>query len=92
MAPRILIFSIAMGADNSFYVKFIATFAPTFFRYIISVLAIVYTVTVSAHFFADTVEISLTVLPIQCAPTWQWNYSRIHTEHHGELQCHQIGC
>jgi hypothetical protein len=24
-APRILIFSIAMGANNSFYVKFIAT-------------------------------------------------------------------
>jgi hypothetical protein len=34
-------FSIAMGADNSFYVKFIATYAPTFFGYIISVLAIV---------------------------------------------------
>ena len=30
-----------MGADNSFYVKFIATYAPTFFGYIISVLAIV---------------------------------------------------
>ena len=30
-APRILIFSIAMDADNSFYVKFIATYAPTFF-------------------------------------------------------------
>ena len=41
MAPRILIFSIAMDADNSFYVKFIATYAPTFFGYIISVLAMV---------------------------------------------------
>jgi hypothetical protein len=41
MAPRILIFSIAMGADNSFYVKSIATYAPTLFGYIISVLAIV---------------------------------------------------
>ena len=30
-----------MGADNLFYVKFIATYAPTFFGYIISVLAIV---------------------------------------------------
>jgi hypothetical protein len=40
-APRILIFSIAMDADNSFYVKFIATYAPTFFVYIISVLAMV---------------------------------------------------
>ena len=40
-APRILIFSIAMDADNSFYLKFIATYAPTFFRYIISVLAMV---------------------------------------------------
>ena len=28
-----------MDADNSFYVKFIATYAPTFFGYIISVLA-----------------------------------------------------
>ena len=41
MAPRILIFSIAMDVDNSFYVKFIATEAPTFFGYIISVLAMV---------------------------------------------------
>ena len=39
MAPRILIFSIAMGADYSFYVKFIATGAPTFFGHTISVLA-----------------------------------------------------
>ena len=38
-APRILIFSIAMDADYSFYMKFIATRAPTFFGYIISVLA-----------------------------------------------------
>ena len=41
MAPRILIFSIAMDADNSFYVKSIATYASTFFGYIISVLAMV---------------------------------------------------
>ena len=40
-ALRILIFSIATGADNSFYVKSIATYALTFFGYIISVLAIV---------------------------------------------------
>ena len=33
-APKILIFSIVMGADNSFYVKSIATCAPTFFRYL----------------------------------------------------------
>ena len=38
-----MIFSIAMGADNSVYVKAIATYAPTFFGYIISVLAIVTT-------------------------------------------------
>ena len=37
-APRILIFSIAMGADYSFYLKFITTRGPTFFGYIISVL------------------------------------------------------
>ena len=30
-----------MGADNLFYVKSIATYAPTIFGYIISVLAIV---------------------------------------------------
>jgi hypothetical protein len=30
-----------MDADNSFYVKFIATYAPTFFGYVISVLAMV---------------------------------------------------
>ena len=39
MAPRILISLIAMDANNSFYVKSIATYAPTFFGYIISVLA-----------------------------------------------------
>ena len=38
-APRILIFSIAMGADYSFYVKSVATCAPIFFGYIIAVLA-----------------------------------------------------
>ena len=38
MAPRILIFSIAIGADKLFYVKSIATFALTFYGYIISVL------------------------------------------------------
>ena len=38
-APRILIFSIAMGAEYLSYVKFIATEAPTFFGYTISVLA-----------------------------------------------------
>ena len=37
-APRIFIFSIALGAEYLFYVKFIATRAPTFFGYIISVL------------------------------------------------------
>ena len=34
-----MIFSIAMGADYSICVKFIATRAPTLFGYIISVLA-----------------------------------------------------
>ena len=41
MAPRILIISIAMDADNSFYVKFIATEEPIFFGYSISVFAMV---------------------------------------------------
>ena len=39
MVPRILIFSIAMGAEYLSYVKSIATFALKFFVYIISVLA-----------------------------------------------------
>ena len=38
-APRILIFSIAMGAEYLFYLKSIATFALTFYGYIILVLA-----------------------------------------------------
>ena len=38
-APRILISSIAMDANNSFYVKSIAAYDPTFLGYIISVLA-----------------------------------------------------
>ena len=36
-----------MGADYSFYVKFIATRAPTFFGYIISVLASVNTLKIA---------------------------------------------
>ena len=39
--PGFWFFSIVMGADYSFYVKFNATFALTFFEYIISVLACV---------------------------------------------------
>ena len=40
-APRIFIFSIVLGAEYLSYVKSIATFALTFFEYIILVLAIV---------------------------------------------------
>jgi hypothetical protein len=38
MAPRILIFSIAMGADDSFYVKIIETHARAFLT--LNILAI----------------------------------------------------
>ena len=38
-APRILLFSIAMGAGYSFYVKSVGTCAPTFFGYIILCLS-----------------------------------------------------
>ena len=41
-APRIFIFSIVLGAEYLSYVKSIATYAPTFFGYIISVLASVW--------------------------------------------------
>ena len=37
--PRILIFSIVLGAEYSFYLKSIATYAPTFYGYNNSVLA-----------------------------------------------------
>ena len=39
MAPRILIFSIAMGANYSFYMTSIAAYAPAFLRFNNSVLA-----------------------------------------------------
>ena len=39
MAPMILIFSTAMGAKPSFYMKLIATYAPAFFGYNNPVLA-----------------------------------------------------
>ena len=39
MAARIFIFSIAMGANYSFYMKSIAIYAPAFLRYNNSVLA-----------------------------------------------------
>ena len=38
-APRIFIFSIVMGAEYSFYLKSIATYAPAFLGYNNSVLA-----------------------------------------------------
>ena len=38
-APRIFIFLIVLGTEYLSYVKFIATYALTFFGYIISVLA-----------------------------------------------------
>ena len=41
MAPRIFIFLIVLGVKYSFYVKSIATYAPTFLEYNSSVLAIV---------------------------------------------------
>ena len=42
-APRILVFSIAMGADYSFYVKTIETHARAFFKVIIFSIGSVYT-------------------------------------------------
>ena len=48
-----MIFSIAMDAENSFYVKFMATEAPTFSGYIISVLAMVQA---QVNFFIDKIN------------------------------------
>ena len=39
--PGFWFFSIAMDADNSYYAKFIATYASTFLGYIVLVLAMV---------------------------------------------------
>ena len=55
-ASRILIFSIAMEANKSFYVKFIATYAPPFLGYIISVLAMV-TIRILVFFYLFLVVI-----------------------------------
>ena len=46
MAPRNFIVSIVLGAEYLSYVEFIATYALTFFGYIISVLA-----SVKEHFW-----------------------------------------
>ena len=51
-APMILIFSIPMGADYSFYLKSIATCVLTFFGYIISVLASVQYVCITHLLFS----------------------------------------
>ena len=50
LALSILIFSIAMGADSSFYVKSIASYAPTIFEIITSVLARVIDNHILLHF------------------------------------------
>ena len=42
MAPKILIFSIVTGANDSFEVKNIEIWAPTFFKHNNSVIATVY--------------------------------------------------
>ena len=52
--PRILIFIIAMGAKYLSYVKFIATEAPTFFGYIISILASAQRCVFPFHFPVDS--------------------------------------
>ena len=58
-----MIFSIAMGAEYLSYVKSIATFAPTFYGYIISVLASVYSVLKRVAYF-NSYQISF-IYPIE---------------------------
>ena len=66
-APKILIFSIAIGSEYSSCVKSIATFAPTFFGYIISVLASVVRLGDFRieHFFKVFFSSSLSQIPSQ---------------------------
>ena len=64
MATRIFVFSIVLGAEYSFYVKTIATYAPTFFGYNNSILAIVnlYRITAKSCGTLDNLQLLLTIL------------------------------
>ena len=62
-----MIFSIAMGANYSFYVKSIAICAPAFFGYIISVLAsvillvpetLIFIALVMGNFFSMAIDVN----------------------------------
>ena len=59
-------FLIAMDADTLPYVKFIATYAPTFFRHIISVLAMVHMAKsqylIEYHFIRQIIVIWISLL------------------------------
>ena len=54
--PMMLIFSIAIGADYSFYVKSIATYAPTFRGYNNSVLARVERPSLTSYFVIKSLQ------------------------------------
>ena len=58
-APRILISSIAMGADYTFYVKNIETHARTFFTLNISVIGRVWIQTTPKYYFHQTLQANL---------------------------------
>ena len=55
MTQRILIFSIAMGADYSFYMQSIATYNPAFLRCNNSVLALV----LCTDFVLETLQMAI---------------------------------
>ena len=66
--PRIFIFSIVLGAEYSFYVKSIATYAPTFLGYNNSVLAIVINMSL-----ASCKSLMFSRAPGQCALAFQFH-------------------
>ena len=67
-----MIFLIALGANNSFYVKSIATYAPTFFGYIISVLAIVAALYWNIDTLAAMMQISFNFIPTKYYLLWKF--------------------
>ena len=61
-----------MGADYSFYVKSIATYAPTFFGYIISVLAILAALYWKNDTLAAMMQISFYFIPTKYYFLWKF--------------------
>ena len=87
-APRIMIFSIAMGANYSFYMTSIAAYAPAFLRFNNSVLArvlgIIPIYRKKASVFRDSYtkrnkKIIIWLLPFSVVGLWLYSNSDVET-------------